>query len=200
MAIIAFLQPFRTGFFWQQRDGAPISKSDTTYEYSINTDLGVFYVRVNGSDLDYDGDEPDGGTYTSIDVFSDAGFTTTVASYDASNPKPFDGYFSGEALGLEEADFITGSDFDDWIRGGGGADTQDGGDGSDNYFFSPGDVVAGESINDTGATGIDRIWISGDIVFEAIPVAGIEGITFDAPPGILNKATISSQQLGFQRT
>ena len=50
------------------------------------------------------------------------------------------------------------------MRGGGGGDTLDGGEGSDIYEYSAtSDAGAGETITDTGTTGKDTIRLLGDV-------------------------------------
>ena len=64
-------------------------------------------------------------------------------------------------------DTITGDGNNNILIGGLGADTLDGGGGSDIYIFATGDVVAGETINDTGAAGIDTIQLNSSVDFSS---------------------------------
>jgi Ca2+-binding RTX toxin-like protein len=59
--------------------------------------------------------------------------------------------------GTGGANTITGSTLNDIIAGGGGADTLDGGNGSDHYTLDPSDVVPGLTIADSGASGVDTL-------------------------------------------
>ena len=89
------------------------------------------------------------------------------------------------------ADTIAGGGGDDEITGGLGADTLSGGNGGDTYLFAAGDVVFGESITDTGASGTDTISVSGTNDFTAATVSGIEALTFTAAA----TTTFNSNQL-----
>src|SRR6185295_18276288 len=98
----------------------------------------------------YSGDDPSGGTYTDVAIYSDVGFTTQVASFNSATPLDFSTFFTdfqADALGL--ADTFTGSTGADTINGRDGADTLDGGDG--------GDVLDGGEGDDamTGGKGAD---------------------------------------------
>ena len=89
------------------------------------------------------------------------------------------------------ADTISAGSGGDTITGGGGADTLNGGSGGDTYLFAAGDVVSGESIADTGASGTDTISVSGSNDFTVATVSGIEALTFTAAA----TTTFNSNQL-----
>ena len=90
-------------------------------------------------------------------------------------------------------DTITGDGNNNILIGGLGADTLDGGGGSDIYIFATGDVVAGETINDTGAAGIDTIQLNSSVDFSsATTISGIEALTFT---GDAQTATFNAGQL-----
>jgi Ca2+-binding RTX toxin-like protein len=141
---------------------------------------------VTGANLTYDSSqEPSGGTYNAIAIFSDPDFQPAhqVASFSSDSDLDFSSLFdfgSGAAVAaLAGADTITGSNQDDFIGGRGGADTMDGKGGSDRYLFAKGDVVSGEIINDTGATGFDRLIVSDTSVdFRPGTFNHIEGMAF----------------------
>jgi VCBS repeat-containing protein len=98
-------------------------------------------------------------------------------------------------IGGSGNDSITGDNVANILTGGGGADTLDGKDGSDTYIFNPGDVAAGESITDTGTTGIDTIQIaSGTVDFTAAAaISGIEALAFTGTQ--TETATFNASQL-----
>ena len=90
-------------------------------------------------------------------------------------------------------DTITGDGNNNILIGGFGADTVDGGGGSDTFIFATSDVVAGETINDTGAAGIDTIQLNSSVDFSsAATISGIEAVTFT---GDAQTATFNAGQL-----
>ncbi|MGB3489625.1 MAG: VCBS domain-containing protein [Xanthobacteraceae bacterium] len=115
-----------------------------------------------------------GNTYLPIDTSNLQIGTADHNIMTASNP--------GQAtvlFGLGGDDTITGGVKDDVIVGGAGMDAMNGGNGSDTYLVGPGEspTVYGDSFNDTGASGYDRIVATGDgtqIVIKSI--SGIEEI------------------------
>ena len=63
-------------------------------------------------------------------------------------------------------DSITGSSQDDFITALGGADSVNGGEGSDTYQYSSDSEVQGDAINDSGTNGgFDRLFLFGDVDF-----------------------------------
>jgi len=63
------------------------------------------------------------------------------------------------------------------LRGAGGGDTLDGGEGSDIYeYTATSDAGAGETITDTGTTGKDTIRLLGDVSFSAFTTNDLSGI------------------------
>ena len=84
--------------------------------------------------------------------------------------------------GADGADTLRGNDGADTLDGGAGADNQDGGEGSDVYLFNaPFEIVAGEVIADTGATGDDRIKLGpgfANFDFTAATISGIDVFEF----------------------
>ncbi|MGH6734789.1 MAG: type I secretion C-terminal target domain-containing protein [Methyloceanibacter sp.] len=204
MADVTLSLVFNSDVFWAPRSGASIVATDSTYEFQ---NVAGNYVVVSGSGLDYDGDDPLAGTYDSILVYTDAAHTTLVAKYETATPFDFATYFSGgAATALAGQDTLTGSagsdvlrghagddtiiggDGADTIDGGDGADILDGGDGGDTYEFGPGDIDAGEVIDDTGASGTDTIvlrgFVGGVANFAQASVAGIEAIAFMSEAGL----------------
>lgn len=59
--------------------------------------------------------------------------------------------------GLNANDTLYGGDGNDILNGGAGADTQDGGNGSDLYMIDTASDYTGDSIADTGASGVDEV-------------------------------------------
>jgi Ca2+-binding RTX toxin-like protein len=179
MATVSLNASLNSDDFWRPIDTA-ITKTSTIYEFQ--NDEGQ-YVRVTGTSLAYDGDNPLSGNYTQIAIFSDSGFNTQIASYSSATAIDFATYFSsGGASALAGGDAITGSGLDDIITSYGGADSIDGGAGDDIYQFNPGDVVLGEVINDGGnqgeTDGIALIGNTGVVDFTLAFASGFEGVSF----------------------
>jgi trimeric autotransporter adhesin len=98
---------------------------------------------------------------------------------------------TGNAL----ANTITGNGAANILNGGAGADKLDGGAGSDTYIFNaPSEIVTGEVISDTGATGTDRIKLGVGFANFDFTLAAISGIEeFEFHNGL--SATFTASQL-----
>ena len=148
MATVNLTAAFDTDDFAAARTGAAILKSST--EYRFESTAGYF-VKVTGTSLLYSGDDPSGGTYTDVAIYSDIGFTAQVASFNSADPLDFSTFFTdfqADALGL--ADTFTGSTGADTINGRDGADTLDGGNGNDAMTGGEGaDIFKASRGNDT---------------------------------------------------
>ena len=114
-------------------------------------------------------------------------------------------------LGLGGDDTLTGGNKDDVLVGGMGMDNMNGGDGSDTYLVGPseGPAVYGDTYNDTGTTGYDRIVATGDNTqiiikgsingIEEINAAGFTGVNIagaTAAHNILNLADVKLVGIG----
>ncbi len=136
MASVTLSSAFDTADFWSGRDGAAIDTTATIYKFK---NLAGYWVEVTGTGLTYTGDDPDTGTYATISIYSDSGFTTLVAAYSGGS-NSFGTYFSsGAATALSGGDNQSGSSGDDSMTTGAGTNVFDflyGGDGND--------VLAGE--------------------------------------------------------
>lgn len=177
MANVSHDSAFTTDNFWL--GGTFISNDGSNYRFQSTAG----FVEVSGTSLTDSSGTPTGGTYLDITVFSDAGFTTEVASYTSASAIDFATYFSsGATTALAGDDTIDGSGGNDILVGHGGADAIDGGDGSDNYVFANGDVVSGEQITDTGNSGdtdtIKLIDTLAHVDFRLGTVSGIEALLF----------------------
>jgi Ca2+-binding RTX toxin-like protein len=172
---------FNTDNFWAGRSTTPIQQAPTTYDF---LNVAGYFIRVTGTGLTYDNDDPLAGVYTDIGVYTDNSYTTLVDSFSSPTDLHFSAFFTDFAIeALVGADTITGSTGDDRITGYGGADTMDGGDGSDTYVFSTDDVVTGEQITDTGGGvgDIDTVLIGsgGNVNFSDVTILGVEALTFE---------------------
>jgi Ca2+-binding RTX toxin-like protein len=192
MATVIFTNAYHTDDFWTERAEPTVTATSTTYEF---VNASGFSVRVTGTGFTFDlNDDPDGGNYTSITVFSDTGFATQLASYSSATDIDFATYFtSGGLTALAGADTITGSSGNDTLRGYGGADALDGGGGDDAYTFLSGDVPSGEVISDTGGSGTDTLQLFGSTDFTAATtIAGIEALFIVGA----HTATFNASQFG----
>jgi Ca2+-binding RTX toxin-like protein len=95
-------------------------------------------------------------------------------------------------VGRVSGDTITGSSQEDFITALGGADSINGSEGGDTYQYSSTSEASGDSINDSGTIGIDRLFLFGDVDFTGSSIANIEGVAFDAA----NTATFNASQFG----
>ena len=141
-----------------------------------------FNGTVNVGGLDFSADSFEsikvgiaaGNTYLPIDTSNLQIGTADHNIMTVSDPTKATALF-----GLGGDDTITGGTKDDILVGGTGMDAMNGGNGSDTYLVGPGEgpTVYGDSFNDTGASGYDRIVATGDgtqIVVKSI--SGIEEI------------------------
>ncbi len=95
-------------------------------------------------------------------------------------------------VGRVSGDTITGSSQEDFITALGGANSINGSEGGDTYQYSSTSEASGDSINDSGTIGIDRLFLFGDVDFTGSSIANIEGVAFDAA----NTATFNASQFG----
>ena len=171
----------RRSCFGPTRASRPAPRISTTFNYDFTYGPFTLSVKVTGTNFIYSGsgNDPAGGTYSLIQVFSGA---TQIASVSFDSPVDFATYFTaGAVTALAGSDTMTGTASDgDFFIGHGGADSMNGGEGGDFYGFYNGDVVAGETINDTGASGTDAILVLGSAVdFRGATISGIELVSFD---------------------
>lgn len=153
--------PRNADFFWDWRAGSAILTEAGEYRFETGQDR---FAKVIGSNLTYSGDDPAGGKYTEVHIYSDEAFTTELASYTSKTAFDFATFFAtmttrGLAPALSGNDTIIGSNFDfgDTIRGYAGADILDGREGGDYYIFQANNIAPGEVIRDTGTNEVDRI-------------------------------------------
>jgi Ca2+-binding RTX toxin-like protein len=148
-------QPYNVSIadFWDARSGAAILQTDTIYRFYT----GLYYIQVTGTGLTYSGDDPDPlgtGTYTSIALYADAGFTNQIASYSSLTSIDFANYFSsGPTTALSGNDTIFGQPGAN-IGMGGGNVALAGYGGDDTMSAGPG---SGVSNNISGGDGNDTI-------------------------------------------
>src|SRR4051812_30797178 len=83
MADIVLSSAFDTDNFWAARSGAALLTDKGEYRFENTAGFFVKVTDLAGTFL-YSGDDPASGTYTAITVYSDAGFTTQLASYSST--------------------------------------------------------------------------------------------------------------------
>jgi Ca2+-binding RTX toxin-like protein len=171
MANIFLYAAFDMADIWAARLGAAITEATSAYVFQ-NT--AGYFVRVTdtivGNSLTYSGDDPSGGTYDTIEVFSDASLSNYVAIYGTGSPLSFATYFSsgpGTALAGDDEIFRSTS----------AATTVTGGDGNDTFYF-PDNAPAGTSV-DGGAGTLDDVFLNGSSADfrQASTIANIEQLT-----------------------
>ncbi len=118
--------------------------------------------------------------------------------------------FSGDdtLIGGSGADTLMGQSGNDTLIGGIGSDILDGGEGSDNYLYSTGD--GRDLYADSGASGFDRIVVTGDnvaiilpVVFQpggGAPAGGIEEIAANGFSGVTIQGSGGADFLDFSLT
>ena len=91
MATVNLFSAFDANNFWSARSGPLTTGNPTTYQFQ---NAAGYTVIVSGTGFTFGGDDPTGGNYTDVFVYTDNTFTNLVATYNSASAIDLGTYFS----------------------------------------------------------------------------------------------------------